>query len=191
MKIKGAGNKMKILMLTGSAHRHGTSAALADAFIKGAEEAGHEVYRFDAALKKVHPCIACEKCHTGNDGCVFKDDMEEVIPRLLAADGVVLVSPIYYYNVSAQLKAVIDRFHAKGDEIHGPKKAAMLLTMEDDTQESAEGALTSFKGMTGYLGWKNVGTVAALACPNPEALQKTNYLTDAYNLGKSMRTNAK
>jgi multimeric flavodoxin WrbA len=112
--------------------------------------------------------------------------MEEVIPRLLAADGVVLVSPIYYYNVSAQLKAVIDRFHAKGDEIHEPKKAAMLLTMEDDTQESAEGALTSFKGMTGYLGWKQVGTVAALACPNPEALQKTSYLTDAYNLGKSM-----
>ena len=177
---------MKILMLTGSAHRHGTSAALADAFIKGAEEAGHEVYRFDAAFKKVHPCIACEKCHTGNDGCVFKDDMEEVIPRLLTADGVVFVSPIYYYNVSAQLKAVIDRFHAKGDEIHGPKKAAMLLTMEDDTPESAEGALASFKGMTGYLGWKNVGTVAALACPNPEALQKTNYLTDAYNLGKSM-----
>jgi hypothetical protein len=40
--------------------------------------------------------------------------------------------------------------------------------------------------MTGYLGWKQVGTVAALACPNPEALQKTSYLTDAYNLGKSM-----
>ena len=87
---------MKILMLTGSAHKHGTSAALADAFIKGAEAAGHEVYRFDAGLKKVHPCIACEKCHTGNDGCVFKDDMEEVIPRLLSADGIVFVSPIYY-----------------------------------------------------------------------------------------------
>ena len=177
---------MKILMLTGSAHRHGTSAALADAFIKGAEEAGHEVYRFDAAFKKVHPCIACEKCHTGNDGCVFKDDMEEVIPRLLAADGIVFVSPIYYYNVCAQLKAVIDRFYAKGDEIHGHKKAAMLLTMEDDTPESAEGALASFKGMTGYLGWERVGTVAALACPNLEALQKTDYLTEAYNLGKSM-----
>ena len=62
----------------------------------------------------------------------------------------------------------------------------MLLTMEDDTPESAEGALASFKGMTGYLGWERVGTVAALACPNLEALQKTDYLTEAYNLGKSM-----
>ncbi len=177
---------MKILMITGSAHKQGTSATLADAFIKGAEEAGHEVYRFNAAFKNVHPCIACEKCHTGNDGCVFKDDMEGVIPRLLAADGIVFVSPIYYYNISAQLKAVIDRFYIKSEEIHGPKKAAMLLAMEDDTPESAEGALASFKGMVQYLGWKQVGTVAALACPTPEALRKTDYLTDAYNLGKSM-----
>ena len=139
---------MKILMITGSAHKNGTSATLADAFIKGATEAGHEVYRFDAAFKNVHPCIACDKCHIGNGDCVFKDDMEDVTPRLLASDGIVFVSPIYYYNVSAQLKAVIDRFYAKGDEIHGPKRAAMLLAMEDDTPESAEGALASFKGMT-------------------------------------------
>lgn len=48
---------MKILMITGSAHKNGTTAMLASEFIKGAEEAGHEVYRFDAAFKNVHPCI--------------------------------------------------------------------------------------------------------------------------------------
>ena len=49
-------------MITGSAHKHGTTAALAERFEKGAAEAGHEVFRFDAAFKNVHPCIGCDKC---------------------------------------------------------------------------------------------------------------------------------
>ena len=54
---------MKILVVTGSPHKAGTSTLLAEQFIKGAAEAGHEVCRFDAAFKNVHPCIACERCH--------------------------------------------------------------------------------------------------------------------------------
>ena len=74
--LKADGNaKMKILVLTGSPRKNGNSATLADNFIKGAEEAGHTVVRFDAAFKKVHPCIACNKC--GMDGpCIFKDDFD-------------------------------------------------------------------------------------------------------------------
>lgn len=100
---------MKITMITGSPHKKGTTALLAESFSKGAKEAGHEVFRFDAAYKKIHPCIACDKCRDSNDGgCVFKDDMAELNPRLLEADMVVLVSPIYYYDITAQIKAVID-----------------------------------------------------------------------------------
>ena len=54
---------MKITVITGSPHKNGTSARLAEEFIKGAESAGHKVFRFDGAFKNVHPCIACEKCH--------------------------------------------------------------------------------------------------------------------------------
>lgn len=53
---------MQITVITGSAHRHGTSALPADGFIKGATEAGHEVFRFDAAFKDVHPCLGCDTC---------------------------------------------------------------------------------------------------------------------------------
>jgi len=67
----GRKKKMKILVITGSPRKKGNSSILADSFIKGAEEAGHTVYRFDAAFKKVHPCIACDHC--GMDGpCIFK-----------------------------------------------------------------------------------------------------------------------
>lgn len=67
---------MKIVVITGSHHKNGTSAHLAAAFIRGAEETGHEVCRFDAAFRQVHPCIACETCHNTDRGCAFADDMK-------------------------------------------------------------------------------------------------------------------
>ena len=100
---------MKIVMITGSPHRHGTSALLADAFIQGAQEAGHTVFRFDAAFQELHPCRACERCHNTDKGCIYKDGMEELNPHLLEADLVAFASPIYYYDWSAQLKLAIDQ----------------------------------------------------------------------------------
>lgn len=69
---------MKIVIVTGSAHRHGTAATLTDQFQRGAADAGHEVFRFDAAFQNVHPCIGCDKCiRTGE--CTFEaDDMKEL-----------------------------------------------------------------------------------------------------------------
>ena len=130
---------MKIVVITGSHHKNGTSAHLAAAFIRGAEETGHEVCRFDAAFRQVHPCIACETCHNTNRGCVFADDMKTLYPELLAADAVVFATPIYYYAMNAQIRAVIDRFYACDAQLHHNKKTALLVTMADNTMESAAG----------------------------------------------------
>lgn len=174
---------MKVLVITGSAHRNGTTAALAEQFIRGAEEAGHTVVRFDAAFKKVHPCIACEQCHDTAGGCVFQDDMEELNPQLLAADAVALVSPIYYYGMNAQIKVVIDRFYANDAALHGPKKAVLLVAMADESMDSAEGALASFGGTVRYLGWQDAGTLVARGCADAAALQRTDYPRRAFQLG--------
>ena len=91
---------MKVVVITGSAHKNGTSAYLAEQFIRGAEEKGHEVFHFDAAAKEIHPCIACEKCHGDTPICVFKDDMQELNPHLFDADVVAFASPIYYYDIT-------------------------------------------------------------------------------------------
>lgn len=177
---------MKVLVITGSPHKNGTTARLAEQFIKGAEEAGHNIVRFDAAQNQVHPCIACERCHNTNKGCVFKDGMEELNPQLLSADVIVFVSPIYYYTINAQIKAVIDRFYANDAALHKNKKAVMILTMADDTEESALGALQTFKGMTNFLEWDIAGTVVGIDCGTVEDLQKTDYPKQAYELGKSL-----
>ncbi|MBQ8823996.1 MAG: flavodoxin family protein [Ruminococcus sp.] len=177
---------MKILVITGSAHKKGTTAMLTEKFILGAKEAGHEVCRFDAAFKNVHPCIACEKCHNTDTGCAFKDDMEKLNPDLLTADVIVFVSPIYYYGMNAQIRTVIDRFYANDSSLHGNKKAVLMLTMADNTMESAEGAIASFKGMAKYLDWDILGMVIGVDCGDISALEKTCYPEQAYELGKNI-----
>lgn len=176
---------MKITVITGSAHKNGTTALLAEEFIAGATEAGHEVFRFDAAFKNIHPCIACEKCHMGSDGCAFKDDMGELNPHLLEADGIVFVSPIYYYDINAQLKAVIDRFYANDAALHKGKKAALIVTMADDTERTADGAVASFKGTANFLEWDVAGTVIGVDCATLEQLKQTDYPKQARELGRN------
>lgn len=176
---------MKIVVITGSSHKNGTSACLAEQFIKGAEESGHEIYRFDSAFKNVHPCIACEKCHNTDTGCAFKDDMEMLNPELLSADAVVFVTPIYYYAMNAQIRTVIDRFYANDSALHKNKKTALMLTMADNSIKTADGAVASFKGMSEFLEWEIVGTVIGVDCADVSSLEKTKYPEQAYELGKN------
>lgn len=178
---------MNILVITGSAHKKGTSSYLADAFVKGAEKAGCSVYRFDAAFKNVHPCIGCGSCQKNEQVCVFKDDMQELNPELLKAEVVVFVSPIYYYDMNAQIKTVIDRFYANNSALKGAgKKAVLMLTYGDETEESAEGAITSYKGMIKYLGWENIGIVSAKSCYVLDDVINSEYPNQAYEMGKNL-----
>lgn len=118
---------MKIVVVTGSPHKAGTSALLADKFIEGAQSKGHDVFRFNAAFEDIHPCRGCDACGM-NGPCVQKDAIEEkLIHKLVECDMIVLVTPLYYFGFSAQLKTVIDRFYSRTGSIH-KKKSALLAT---------------------------------------------------------------
>ena len=178
--------RMKILVLTGSPRRKGNSNTLAAKFIEGAKEAGHEVFRFDAAEKDVHPCIACNHC--GMDGpCVFKDDFEFVREHLPGADCVVFASPMYYFGLSAQLKAVIDRFYAINGSIHVPKKAVLLMTYANTSPREAEPILTHYDVLLNYLGWTDVGRVVAPGVWPVGAIDRTDFPRQAYELGRNLK----
>lgn len=176
---------MKVVVITGSPHKKGTSALLADEFIRGAEEAGHNVFRFDAASEKVHPCIACEVCHKAQKGCAFQDAMASLNVHLLSAEAVVFVSPIYYYGMTAQIKTVIDRFYANDDELHHNKKSALLLTFADNAEKTALGSVETFHGILDFLGWENAGTLLALNCPTRADIEKTVFPQQAYEMGRA------
>lgn len=182
-KANGEKKKMKILVLTGSPRKNGNSNTLAEHFIKGAKEAGHTVVRFDAASKNVHPCIACNRC--GMDGdCVFQDDFNFVREHIINADMVVLATPMYYFGISAQLKAVIDRFYAINGQIHMPKKAALLMTYANTSSKDAQPIINHYEVLLDYLGWSNSGMVIAPGVWPEGSVKNTEYPQQAYELGK-------
>lgn len=190
--VRAIGNKetkeniMKIVVLTGSPRRNGNSAYLAEQFIKGAKEHGHEVFRFDCAFKQVAPCRACNAC--GMDGpCVIKDDFDEVRSRIIEADMVVFATPMYYFGISAQMKSVIDRFYAINGQIKGnPKKAALLMTYADTAKKEAEPILLHYRTLMDYLGWTSVGEVVAPGVWTAGSIKSKPYGEQAYTLGKNV-----
>ena len=183
---KGTDRKMKVVVLTGSPRRNGNTNHLAGQFIKGAEEAGHEVYRFDCAQRKVSPCIACNRCGM-NGVCVFQVDFEELRPYLAAADVVVFSTPMYYFGFSSQLKAVIDRFYALNGQIKGHvKQAVLLMAYANTAPEEAEPMLSHYHTLLRYLGWKDLGTVVAAGMWPAGAVNDTKYSRMAYDLGRKL-----
>ncbi len=179
---------MKILVLTGSPHIKGTTALLADEFCDGATEAGHEVVRFDTATLKLHPCIGCDHCRRHDGRCVFHDDMSLIYPQLATADAVLLVTPLYYFGMTAQLKSVLDRFYAVNETLlQTPKKLLLIGAGGDADDWAMDGLRAHFKALCTYLAWPSGGMVLALGAGSPEAVQHSKYMELARNLGKDLQ----
>lgn len=115
-------------MLMGSPNEKGSSRMLADSFRQGAKEAGHQVEMLDIAHANIHPCMGC--IHCGYEGpCAQKDDMAEIRFKILVADMIVFVTPLYYYGMTAQMKTMIDRFCAFNSSLQSKKMKSALLSV--------------------------------------------------------------
>lgn len=176
----------KIVVLTGSPHHPGTSEKLADEFVKGATEVGNQVYRFDAGRRiSEFSLIQLVDNHPGAEVEQEPNDVikQEVMPKLLDADVVVLVSSLYYYGINAALKAVIDRFYSYNHELHGGKQAITLVSGYG--QEDAFASMNLyFKQLLKYMRWEQVGAVLAADSWNEQKL--AHHAQEAYQLGKKI-----
>lgn len=177
---------MKVMVITGSPHKTGTSALLADKFIEGAQESGHEVTRFDAAFESVKPCMACEYCSSHNGECVYKDSMNLLNKKIVETELIVFVTPLYYYGMSAQLKAVIDRFHAVNSKISGGKKTMLLATSYGDDDWTMVALEKMYESMLLFLNWQDVGKLFAIGAPVREVIEQMEYPKRAYEMGKTI-----
>ena len=133
----------KVLILSGSPRKGGNSDTLCDEFMKGAIEAGNEVEKIFVAGKNIGYCKACYACKDSGV-CVIKDDMAEVLQKMLDADVIVLSSPVYFYSISAQLKAVIDRTVARWLEFRD-KEFYYIMTAAEDEKHTMDCTLESFE----------------------------------------------
>lgn len=151
----------KIVVITGSPRKGGNSFAMTDAFIKAAEEKGHKVTRFDAAMKKVGGCHACETCFSTGKACSFDDDFNTIAPAIMEADAVVFTMPVYWYSIPAQIKGVIDKlfsFCVAGKEVAG-KECALITCCEEEDMSVMDGVRIPIERSAALLKWKMVGEV--------------------------------
>ncbi len=102
---------MRILGIMGSPRLGGNTDLLLDAALNGAQSGGAEVEKIVIDKLNISPCREHYGCFEDGN-CVIRDDMDALYPKLLAADGVVVASPMFFYGITAQLKALIDRCQA-------------------------------------------------------------------------------
>ena len=177
---------MKILVITGSPHRRGTSMLLADEFSAGAEAADHKVIRFDAASSRIEPCRACDYCRSHDTECIQKDDMVYLRDDLLEADAIAFVTPLYYFGMSAQLKRVIDRFYALNDALRTPKRALLLATRGDTETWVADALQAHYEALCRYLRWQDCGRIIAIGAYTRSDIETSDYPVRARRLGESL-----
>jgi multimeric flavodoxin WrbA len=118
---------MKILCLLGSPREKGNSSALANRFCTAAERLGAEVKTFSLNQLEFRGCQGCMACKTKLDRCALEDDLSEVLDAVRETDALVLASPIYYCDVSSQMKTFLDRTFSflVPDFITNPQKSRL------------------------------------------------------------------
>lgn len=177
---------MRILVIGGSPHEHGSSNMLAGEFIRGAEEAGHEVEVFDAAKADLHPCIGCDVCGTAGP-CTFDDDMTQLKDRIRQADLLAFVTPLYYFSVSTQLKCVIDRFYSFNGELTMMRKKTVFIVAGWDSTDASYACIRSYyQQLCRYLAFQDQGMVIGRGCGTTSMTARSKHLAAAYDLGKGL-----
>ena len=180
----------KIVILNGSPRRKGNTSALVKAFTEGAESAGNTVTEFFLDSMTIHGCKGCFGGHSSREcPCVQKDDMEKIYPAVRDCDVVVLATPLYYWNMSGQIRTAIDRLFAleegDGNLLRGHDRSCALLM-------AAEGhgfgdVTLYFDHLMEHLRWKNLGHVLAGGNGDIGDIEGKPELQKARNLGASIR----
>ena len=175
----------KVLILSGSPRKDGNSDLLCNEFMRGALEAGHEVEKIRVQEKKIAYCTACYACRdTGI--CAIKDDMAEIMQKMINCDVMVLASPVYFYSIDAQLKAVIDRSVFRWMEVKN-KEMYYIMTAADEERDSMATTLACFRGYADCVeGAVEKGIIYGTGVYHAGEIKDTQHMQEAYEMGKNI-----
>ncbi len=164
----------------------GSTNILADSFIKGAAEAGHEVLKINVDDLNINPCTGCLVC--GYEGpCSQHDDNETLKKEILDSDMIVFATPLYYYGMTAQLKTIIDRFCSYNSSLNRKHLKSALLTVAWNADDWTFDALEAhYKTLVRYINLDDQGMILGYGCGTPGMTSRSKYPQQAYELGRSL-----
>jgi len=171
-----------VLILASSPRRKGNSEILCEEFARGAREAGHKVELVSLHEKNVKPCVACDACRTKGI-CSQKDDMAEILVAMEKAQVIVMATPVYFYSMCAQMKAVIDRTVAKYTTLSG-KEFYFIVTAADGNKAALERTVEGFRGFTDCLSSaKEKGVIYGAGAWQRGDIKRTKAMAEAFTMG--------
>ncbi|GAP15784.1 multimeric flavodoxin WrbA [Longilinea arvoryzae] len=175
----------KVLVLSASPRKGGNSDLLCDQFIKGAQEAGNPAEKIFVRDQKISPCIACEACYK-NHACVLKDDMAGILEKMIAADVIVMATPVYFYTMNAQMKMLIDRTVPRYTEIKD-KEFYFIATAADGEQQALVRTIDGLRGFTDCLGGAvEKGVIYGSGAWKKGEIKGSPAMQQAYEMGKNV-----
>ena len=186
---------MKVLGLMGSPRRQGNTELLFDKALEGAREAGAEVEKVLVSKLKISPCLEIHAClKDGN--CAIKDDMQLLYKKLLQADHVVFASPIFFYSITSQAKAIVDRCQAlwvrryvlgMGKEDKRERRGVFVSVGATQGEKLFDGAVLTVKYFFDAIGVKYAGDLLVRGVANKGQIEeRPTALQDAFRLGQEL-----
>lgn len=176
----------RVLVISSSPRREGNSDILCDQFIAGAQSADHQTEKVFLKDKKINFCTGCGVCLNGEKSCPQKDDMADILTKMISSDVIVMATPVYFYTMCGQMKTFIDRTCARYTEIKN-KDFYFILTAADGNKQSLERTIEEFRGFLTCLEKPNEkGIIYGVRAWNKGEIQKTKAMKQALEMGKTV-----
>lgn len=177
----------KVLIISGSPRKGGNSDLLCDEFMRGVLDGGNAAEKIFLRNKKVAPCNACYYCRDiGNGQCAIKDDMSEILDKMQQSDVIVMSSPVYFYSIDAQMKALIDRCVARWRDIPD-KEFYYIMTAAEDSATVMDCTLECFRGFAVCLdNAVEKGVIYGKGVYEKGEIKNMPVMKDAYEMGRNV-----
>lgn len=181
------GNGRNVLVLMSAGTRHGNTDRLTDAYIKGLVEKGHSVTKVYLGSMRIEGCRGCGVCQRLVHQCAVKDDMQKLYPLFAECDTLVMASPLYFWTITARLKAFVERLYAISvDDKYPSKDTVLLMTAGDDKDTTFDQSLRYYRLVSQVLGGNEKGVYLAggcTGCEKPAREISKEHLENAYRMG--------
>lgn len=174
----------KVLIISASPRKGGNSDSLCDQFLLGAKEAGHNVEKIFLRDCKINYCMGCGVCNNTHT-CVQKDDMKDLLEKMVKADVLVLATPVYFYTMDGQLKTFIDRCVSRYTEMTN-KEVYFIVSAADTEKTNLKPTIEGLRGFTRDCleGTKEKGIIYGTGAWKVGEIKNLPAYQEAYEMGK-------